>query len=156
MLLGSAAGYRDDTALAERSDVLTFITAALEADLEVVGVPYLELAHEADSQSADVAVRISDVDVDGKSTNVSDGFTNLGDCSPTLLRIDLDPVAHRFGMGHRIRLTIAGGSFPRFARNLGTGEPVATGTDFVRSTHDIDCARTALVLPVTPLPPSES
>ncbi|HEY6577471.1 MAG TPA: CocE/NonD family hydrolase C-terminal non-catalytic domain-containing protein [Mycobacterium sp.] len=34
------------------------------------------------------------------------------------LWIDFDSIAHRFQRGHRIPLTIAGGSFPRFARNL--------------------------------------
>ncbi len=30
--------------------------------------------------------------------------------------------AHRFGPGHRIRLQVSGGAFPRFARNPGTGQ----------------------------------
>jgi hypothetical protein len=30
--------------------------------------------------------------------------------------------------GHRIRAQVSSGAFPRFARNLGTGEPLATGT----------------------------
>ncbi len=37
------------------------------------------------------------------------------------------PIAHRFRAGSRIRVLIAGGSHPRFARNLGTGEPLLTG-----------------------------
>ena len=47
-----------------------------------------------------------------------------------------------------MRLLIAGGSFPRYARNLGTGEPVATGVEVVPSTHTLDCAGSRLVLPV--------
>jgi predicted acyl esterase len=31
--------------------------------------------------------------------------------------------------GHRLRLLVAAGAFPRFARNLGTGEPLGSGTD---------------------------
>ena len=38
--------------------------------------------------------------------------------------IELDAVAHRFGAGSRIRVLVAGGSHPRFVRNLGTGEPL--------------------------------
>jgi putative CocE/NonD family hydrolase len=147
LLLAVAAGYRDDGALAERADVLTFTAPELVADLEVIGVPHVELAHAVDTPSADIAVRISEVDPNGRSRNISDGYVRIGgDCS-TPLRIELDPIAHRFRAGHRIRLLIAGGSFPRYARNLGTDEPLATGAEFVRSTHVFDCAGSRLVLP---------
>lgn len=148
LLSVTAAGYRDDGALAQRSDVLAFTGAALAADLEVIGVPHVELAHSADTPSADVSVRISDVDPSGRSHNVTDGYVRIGTDTPTPLRIELDPIAHRFRAGHQIRLLIAGGSFPRFARNLGTVEPLATATEFVRSTHTLSCAGSRLVLPV--------
>ena len=147
LLLASAAGYRDDGALAERSDVLTFTGGELAVDQVVIGAPYVELAHSVDAVSADVAVRLSDVDPTGRSQNVTDGYAHTGKDSTGRLRIEFDAIAHRFRTGHRIRLTVAGGSFPRFARNLGTGEPLATGVDFVRSTHEIDCTGSILVLP---------
>ncbi len=140
LLMAVAAGYRDDGALAERADMLSFTGPELCADLQIIGVPYVELAHAVDTPSADVAVRISDVDPNGRSCNISDGYVRIGRDSSSPLRIELDPIAHRFRVGHRIRLLIAGGSFPRFARNLGTGEPLATGAEFVRSTHVLDCA----------------
>ncbi|MGX9105128.1 CocE/NonD family hydrolase C-terminal non-catalytic domain-containing protein [Escherichia coli] len=40
----------------------------------------------------------------------------------------LAPTAYRFAKGHRLRIQVSGGAFPRFARNLGTGEPHATAT----------------------------
>jgi predicted acyl esterase len=36
-------------------------------------------------------------------------------------RIGLQAAAHEFGRRHRIRLQLAGSSFPRFERNLHTG-----------------------------------
>jgi uncharacterized protein len=147
LLLAVAAGYRDDSALAARADVLSFTGAELDADLEIVGVPFVELAHAANTPSADVSVRISDVDPNGRSHNVADGYLRIGVQRTSPLRIELDPIAHRFRAGHRIRLLVAGGSFPRFARNLGTGEPLATGADFVRTTHTLDCSGSRLVLP---------
>ena len=30
--------------------------------------------------------------------------------------------------GHRLRVQVSGGAFPRYARNHGTGEPLATAT----------------------------
>ena len=35
--------------------------------------------------------------------------------------------AHRFRQGHRLRLQVSSGAHPRWSRNLGTGEPLATG-----------------------------
>ena len=46
------------------------------------------------------------------------------------IRIELWPTAHRFKAGHRVRLQVSSGSHPRYARNLGSGEPLATATTF--------------------------
>ncbi|MGW0523805.1 CocE/NonD family hydrolase C-terminal non-catalytic domain-containing protein [Crossiella sp. NPDC003009] len=54
-----------------------------------------------------------------------------------LVRITLDPTAHRFEPGHRIRSQVSGGVFPRFARNLGTGKNSGTGTATKPVTHTI-------------------
>jgi predicted acyl esterase len=36
-------------------------------------------------------------------------------------------MAHRFAAGHRIRLQVSSGAYPRYARNPGTGaDPLAT------------------------------
>jgi predicted acyl esterase len=40
--------------------------------------------------------------------------------------VALWPTAYQFKAGHRIRLQVSGGSFPRFARNNGNGEPLGT------------------------------
>ena len=45
-LLARNSGYRDDTALGERADVLSFTSGPLDADLYVCGNPVVELAHE--------------------------------------------------------------------------------------------------------------
>lgn len=54
--------------------------------------------------------------------------------------------------GHRLRLQVSGGAFPRFARNTGTGEPLATATRLVPADVVVyhDQARpSALLLPAT-------
>jgi uncharacterized protein len=148
LLAVTAAGSRDDTRLAQRSDVIVFTGAPLENDLEAIGTPYVELAHSTDIPWADVSVRISEVDRKGRSRNISDGYVRLGAGHPSPVRIELDAIAHRFRSGNRIRLVVAGGSFPRYARNLGTGEPVSTGTGMVPSKHVVAHAGSRLVLPV--------
>ena len=64
------------------------------------------------------------------------------------MRVELDPVARRFAAGNRIRLLVAGGSFPRWERNLGTSEPAGTSVAMAPSQHRIDLAGSCLRLPV--------
>jgi uncharacterized protein len=155
-MLSPEGGYRDDIELAQRADVLTFTGGPLPADLYVVGTPAIELSHSCDNRHNDLFVRISQVDAKGRSRNVSDGYLcgtpNSGD-----VRIELDSIAHRFAAGSRIRVLIAGGSHPRFARNLGTGEPVISGRRLASATHTVhfgDGGTSRLVLPARPRPPS--
>ncbi|UQX13215.1 CocE/NonD family hydrolase [Candidatus Mycobacterium methanotrophicum] len=146
-LLSPDGGYRDDTALAARSDVLSFTSDVLTEDLCVIGNPVAELAHTCDNPHADVFARISEVDAKGRSRNVSDGYRRLTDTTDSV-RLELDAIAHRFGAGARIRVLIAGGSHPRYARNLGTGEPTATGAQLKPSTHELHFGASRVLLPV--------
>jgi len=148
-LLSRQSGYRDDTALADRGDVLSFTGTPLPGELFICGHPVLELDYDCDNPHFDVFARISEVDPQGRSRNVSDGYRRFRARPETPLRIDLDPIAHRFGAGSRIRVLIAGGSHPRFARNLGTGEPAAAGQRMAASHHTLrHGAATVLTLPV--------
>ncbi len=148
-LLARNSGYTDDTQLAERTDVLSFTTAPLEQDVTVFGHPVIELDHRTDNPHFDVFVRISEVDQDGRSRNVSDGFRRFDKAPDGPIRIELDPIAHRFSSGARIRLLVAGGCHPRFARNLGTGEPAVSGSRMAGATHTLRHGeRSRLMLPV--------
>lgn len=151
-LLSPEGGYRNDTPLAQRADVLTFTGVPLQADLYVVGSPLLQLSHSCDNRYNDLFVRISEVDARGRSRNVSDGYL-CGTPDSRNVRIELDAVAHRFRAGSRIRVLIAGGSHPRFARNLGTGEPLISGWRLASATHTVhlgDGGTSRLVLPAGP------
>jgi putative CocE/NonD family hydrolase len=153
-LLSRAGGFREDSTLAERADVISFTGAALASDLTVLGAPVVELDHSCDNPNHDVFVRLSAVDAKGRSRNVSDGFRRLTGASGPLaepLRIELDDIAYRFRAGTRLRILIAGGSHPRFARNLGTDEPVVTGATMIPATHTVRVGGptpSRLVLPI--------
>jgi putative CocE/NonD family hydrolase len=152
-LLSPAGGYRNDTRLADRSDVLAFTGDALSQDLYVIGNPVLELSHSCDNPHNDLFVRVSEVDAKGRSRNVSDGYRR-GTADSGTITIELDAVAHKFRAGSRIRVLIAGGSHPRFARNLGTGEPLLTGRQMRPATHTVHVGDGAsrLRLPAGALP----
>lgn len=153
-LLSPSGGYRDDSRLARRADVLTFTSLTLTHDLCVYGAPVVELAHGSDNPHVDLFVRVSEVDAKGRSKNVSDGYRRLVAATPRsrrILRMELDDIAHRFRAGSRIRLLIAGSWFPRYARNLGTDEPILTGRQSKPATHTVRYGRSRLLLPVGPL-----
>ena len=51
--------------------------------------------------------------------------------------MELFPTAYRVRAGHRIRVQVSGGAFPRFVRNFGTGEPFGAATSAVKCRFDI-------------------
>jgi predicted acyl esterase len=69
----------------------------------------------------------------------------------SLATVRLWPTAHRFKRGHRIRVQVSSGAFPRYARNHGTGEPRATATRLVaadQAVHHDSAHASAVILPV--------
>ena len=153
-LLSANGGYRDDSRLASRDDVLAFTSATLTEDVYVYGSPVVELAHGADGRHADLFVRVSEVDTKGRSRNVSEAYRRLHAAakpkSERIVRLDLDGTAHRFRAGSRIRVLIAGSWSPRYAHNLGSGEPVLTGRQPTPVNHTVRYGRSRLLLPVGP------
>jgi uncharacterized protein len=150
-LSATKAGYQDDSALSAREDVITFTTTPLTHNWDVIGTPTVELEHSADNPHADVFVRLSEVDPKGRSRNVTEGYLRRVDHEKPL-RLTLDAIAHRFRAGTRIRLVVAGGSHPHYARNLGTGEPPLIAFAMKPCNHVIahGCGGTSrLHLPVT-------
>ena len=116
---------------------------------EIAGTPVAHLAHRSDNPHCDVFVRICDVTPDGRAVNVSDGFRRLvpGEHDADLV-LPLDPCAHRFAAGHRVQVLVAGGAHPRYARNVGSGEPVADATTLVPSHRRLQHGTSRVVLPV--------
>lgn len=150
-LNGPNAGRIDDSALADRDDVLTFTGAPLEAPLSIIGSPRVELTQGLSIPYADVFARLSVVDRAGRSRNLTEGFVRLDpDRISGAVGLKLDPTAHEFQKGERIRLVLAGGSFPRWERNIGTEENPATSADLAPSRRIIDLRRSRLILPTTP------
>jgi uncharacterized protein len=141
-LMAPSGGAQDNRKLEARADVLTFTTAPLTEPVEVHGRPVVELHLASDNANADLFARVCDVDPAGRSINVTDRIIRCTerDTTPGEVRrveIALDPTVHRFNAGHRIRLQISGGAFPRFARNPGTGEAPGTATALKPVAHTV-------------------
>ncbi|HET6708955.1 CocE/NonD family hydrolase [Amycolatopsis sp.] len=146
------AGRVDNVALEARADVLTYTTAVLGEDVEVIGDVHAEIWFRSSLRFADVFVRLCDVGPDGRSVNVCDGLTSLRDADDlAAVTVRLWPTAHRFKRGHRIRVQVSSGAFPRYARNPGTGEPHATAVTLRaadQEVHHDPAHASAIVLPV--------
>ncbi|WP_020494970.1 CocE/NonD family hydrolase [Sciscionella marina] len=125
-LLTARKGAFDQRKLEERPDVLTFSTAPLTAELEVIGEVTAKVWLRSSRPDTDVFVRLCDVDRRGHSTNICDALVNVRPDGITPVELRLSPTAYRFRIGHRIRVQVSSGAHPRFARNPGSGEPLAT------------------------------
>jgi uncharacterized protein len=162
----SAAGTKDNRSVEERPDVLVYTSAPLGAPVEIIGEVTCSLVVTRDNPYADLFVRLCDVDPRGVSRNVCDGIVRLtepavgqtstavGQTSTAVgqtCTVSLLGVAHRFNPDHRIRLQVAGGAHPQFARNPGNGAVDAAPRDLVPTTYRIDPAST-LLLPVSAVP----
>ncbi len=152
-IMAMRAGSQDNGGVERRLDVLVFSSDPLDEPLEVIGEVAAEVSVTRDNPYADLFARLCDVDPRGRSRNVCDGIVRLAEGDPLTgtVRVSLLGTAHRFGRGHRIRLQVAGGAFPRFARNPGNGQVDATAADLVPTQYDIglDAAHpSALLLPV--------
>ncbi len=134
-MLSREAGTRDNRRLEARDDVLTFTSRPLRDTLTIVGPVAADIYVECDREHFDVFARLCDVDRRGRSRNVTDGLVRIrpDQTAPDAegvrrVLVELFPTAYSFPAGHRVRLQVSGGAHPRYARNLGSGEPLGTGT----------------------------
>jgi len=138
-IMAPDAGARDNRPVEERSDVLVFSSEPLDQPVEIIGEVTAEVSVTRDNPYADLFVRLCDVSPRGRSVNVCDGIVRLTDRDPLAgpVKVSLIGAAHRFGPGHRLRLQVSGGAYPRFARNPGNGEVDPPAADLVPTQYAI-------------------
>ncbi|MCI0389351.1 MAG: CocE/NonD family hydrolase [Acidobacteria bacterium] len=148
-----------------RPDVLVFSTPPLERDIEVTGYITAELYASTSAPDTDFTAMIVDVDPSGYARFLTDGvvrarYRNSTERAEPIepgkvykYTIDLWATSNVFKAGHRIRVYISSSNFPRFNRNLNTGEPALGATKMVKANqtiyHDADHP-SAIILPVIP------
>ena len=129
-------GARDNRALESRADVLVYTSPILAREVEIIGPVVADLYVKSSLEYTDFFARLCVVEKSGRSINLCDGILRLtpsgsgevGVDGIHRIQIELWPTAYHFQKGERLRLQVSSGAHPRFARNLGSGEPVATGT----------------------------
>jgi putative CocE/NonD family hydrolase len=159
------SGPADQRAIERRDDVLVYTSAPLDEDLEVTGPLTVVLYAASSARDTDFTAKLVDVFPGGYAMNLAEGIVRAryrsGDGRSELLtpgeatkfRITLYPTSNLFKRGHRIRLDISSSNFPRYSRNLNTGEDIATGTriEIAHQTvlHSSDYP-SHIILPVVP------
>ena len=133
---------RDQRANEERQDVLVYTSEELSEDYTVIGPVYATLYAASSAPDTDFVVRLVDVYPDRRAMVVTDGIVRasaresypapgvIKPAQPTFIEpgevyeytIDLWATSITFLEGHRIRVEVTSSSFPRWDRNLSTGE----------------------------------
>ena len=118
-----------------RGDVLLFSTPKLSKPMEVTGRVRAHLFVQIDQKDADLMVRLTDVYPDGRSMLIADGAARLAARGSTkgikvlgakevvMAVVDLWSTSIIINKGHRLRVSITSGNYPRFAANRNTGLP---------------------------------
>jgi putative CocE/NonD family hydrolase len=134
------AGAIDQRPIELRPDVLVYTSAPLEQALEVSGPVSVTLHVASDAPDTDFVARLVDVYPDGRAIPLTDGVVRMryrdGVEQPAgpmdagmayAITVDLWSTSCVFLPGHRIRVDVTSSNFPRWERNLNTGQsPSAT------------------------------
>ncbi|WLT37455.1 CocE/NonD family hydrolase [Synechocystis sp. B12] len=112
---------KERSTIDDRSDVVTYTSEPLQKSLTICGVPQIFLTLESDRPSFDVAVSLSQFRVTGEVWALSQGYCTS--CKQTAnLEISLQAICVTLSPGDRLRISLAGASFPAYPVNPGTGQ----------------------------------
>ncbi len=160
-----APGAFDQRSIEARPDVLVYSTPPLAQDTEVTGPISVTLYASTSGKDTDFTAKLVDVEPCGFARNLTDGiiraryrtprqpanFITPGDVYE--YTIDLWATANVFKAGHRIRLEISSSNFPRFDRNMNTGELIGSDASFVsalQTVHHTAAHPSHITLPIVP------
>ena len=163
--LSTGIGPEDQRPAESRADVLVFSTPAFAKDTEVTGPATLDLYVSSSAVDTDFTGMLVDVWPNGFAQNLTSGILRMryrnSQEKPELsnpgetyhVTVDLWATSNVFLAGHKLRLDVSSSNFPRFDRNLNTGEVQARGVRLIKATNVIyhDKAHaSALILPILP------
>jgi putative CocE/NonD family hydrolase len=163
--LRTGIGPQDQRPAEARGDVLTYTTPAFSKETEITGPISLDLYVSSSAVDTDFTGMLVDVWPNGFAQNLTSGILRLryrkSRETPELAKpgeiyhitLDLLATSNVFLAGHKLRLEVSSSDFPRFDRNMNTGEEQPHATRMVKATNVVyhDKARpSALIVPVVP------
>ncbi len=158
-------GAFDQRPVENRDDVLVYTTPAFKQDTEVTGPITLDIYVSSSAVDTDFTGKVVDVGPQGFARNLTEGILraryrtsrekaelmNPGEMYK--LTLNLWSTSNVFLAGHKLRLEVSSSNFPRFDRNLNTGEDQGHSARMVKATNAVYHDRehpSALILPVVP------
>jgi putative CocE/NonD family hydrolase len=163
--LPTGIGPQDQRPAEARNDVLVYTLPAFAKNTEVTGPISLDLYVSSSAVDTDFTGMLVDVWPNGYAQNLTSGILRLryrnSNEKPELsnpgqtyhVTLDLWSTSNVFLAGHKLRLEVSSSNFPRFDRNLNTGENQAHSTSVVKATNVIYHEKThpsALIVPIVP------
>jgi uncharacterized protein len=163
--LPTGIGPQDQRPAEGRADVVVFTTPAFAQQTEVTGPVTLDLYVSSSAVDTDFTGMLVDVWPNGFAQNLTSGILRMryrnSQEKPEIanpgetyhVTVDLWATSNVFLAGHKLRLEVSSSNFPRFDRNLNTGEIQSRGTRMIKATNVIyhDKAHpSALIVPVVP------
>jgi len=162
----SQIGGPDDYQPVERrDDVLVYTSEPLPEDMEICGPVSVKLFSTSSAPDTDFMAKLLDVWPDGFAQRLTDGMVRArfreGMDKPSLIEpnriyaydIDLWNTCQMFKKGHRIRIEIASSAFPKYDRNLNTGEELGKTTRMQKAVqkiyHELK-SNSYVLLPIVP------
>jgi uncharacterized protein len=133
-------GPDDYRTVEQRADVLVYTSEAIAQDTEVCGPIRVQLSASSSARDTDFMAKLIDVWPNGFAQRLNDGMVRArfreGMDKPSLIEpgrvytydLDLWNTCQLYRAGHRIRLEIASSAFPKYDRNLNTGEALGQTT----------------------------
>src|SRR5450631_278873 len=143
--LSTGIGPQDQRPAEVRSDVLIYTTPAFSKTTEITGPISLDLYVSSSAVDTDFTGMLVDVWPNGFAQNLTSGILRLryrkSQERPELatpgktyhITLDLWATSNVFLAGHKLRLEVSSSNFPRFDRNLNTGEDQAHATRMVKA-----------------------
>jgi uncharacterized protein len=116
--------------LRERKDIVAYRSAPIQKPFKILGPMSAVIHVSSDAPETDIVVRISEENPSHKRFLLAEGISRVRfqGTKPARVEVDLWHTAIRIAKGNRLVVDIASASFPKYARNLNTGENSLTGT----------------------------
>jgi putative CocE/NonD family hydrolase len=158
-------GPYDQRPVEMRHDVLCYTTEPLDADMEVTGPIKVVLYAATDGPDTDWTAKLVDVSPTGYAMNLCDGIVRAryreSRSNATLLtagtvyeyEIEVGVTGNVFRRGHRVSIEVSSSNFPRFDRNLNTGNELGKDAE-IRAAQQTVCHTVEypshILLPIIP------
>lgn len=144
-----ALGSYDQSEIELRPDILVYTSAEISKDLTITGNISVDLFVSSSAKDTDFTVKLVEVYPDGRAMNLKEailraryrkGFEKevfFKENEIEKITLDLHAISHTIKKGHRIRLEVSSSNFPRFDRNLNTGNNNYDETIAIKATNTV-------------------